>query len=58
MLQYEGNHFPTGKGVVDFSTRLAQFFDHYLKGAPAPKWMIQGIPAKLRGIETGLEVTQ
>jgi len=24
---------------LDFSIRLAQFFDHYLKGLPAPSWM-------------------
>jgi hypothetical protein len=24
--------------------RLQQFFDHFLKGAPAPEWMVKGIP--------------
>jgi hypothetical protein len=24
--------------------RMQQFFDHYLKGAPAPAWMREGIP--------------
>ena len=28
----------------DFSQRTHQFFDHYLKGAPAPEWMEKGIP--------------
>jgi hypothetical protein len=23
---------------------MHQFFDHYLKGAPAPKWLEEGIP--------------
>jgi len=23
---------------------MNQFFDHYLKGAPAPEWMEKGIP--------------
>ena len=23
---------------------MQQFFDHYLKGAPAPAWMEKGIP--------------
>jgi fermentation-respiration switch protein FrsA (DUF1100 family) len=27
----------------DLTTRYFQFFDHYLKGAPAPKWMREGI---------------
>ena len=26
-----------------------QFFDHYLKGAPAPEWMTQGVPAVMKG---------
>lgn len=28
----------------DYTMRLQQFFDHYLKGAPAPDWMERGIP--------------
>lgn len=28
----------------DFTWRMLQFFDHHLKGAPAPDWMRQGIP--------------
>jgi dipeptidyl aminopeptidase/acylaminoacyl peptidase len=28
----------------DFTLRMWQFFDHYLRGAPAPEWMTQGIP--------------
>jgi dipeptidyl aminopeptidase/acylaminoacyl peptidase len=28
----------------DLTTRFFQFFDHYLKGAPAPKWMTDGVP--------------
>jgi hypothetical protein len=23
---------------------MQQFFDHYLKGAPAPEWMEKGVP--------------
>ena len=29
--------------------RMQQFFDNKLKGAPAPDWMIHGIPAKDKG---------
>ena len=29
----------------DFTIRMQQFFDHYLKGDPAPKWMTEGIQA-------------
>ena len=28
----------------DFTTRLMQFFDHHLRGAPAPRWMTEGVP--------------
>lgn len=28
----------------DFARRMHQFFDHFLKGAPAPAWMTEGIP--------------
>jgi dipeptidyl aminopeptidase/acylaminoacyl peptidase len=27
----------------DLTTRYFQFFDHYLKGAPAPKWLTDGV---------------
>ncbi|MGK6353183.1 alpha/beta hydrolase family protein [Parapedobacter sp. DT-150] len=57
MLQYdEGDHGVSGELGKDFTIRMMQFFDHYLKGKPAPKWMTRGIPAKLKGIETGLEL--
>lgn len=28
----------------DFAVRMQQFFDHYLKDAPKPEWMEEGIP--------------
>ena len=28
----------------DLTIRYNQFFDHYLKGAPAPRWMTEGVP--------------
>jgi hypothetical protein len=28
----------------DLTIRYMQFFDHYLKGSPAPKWMAEGVP--------------
>ena len=28
----------------DLTIRFFQFFDHYLKGEPAPKWMKDGVP--------------
>jgi hypothetical protein len=38
---------------MDLSTRMLQFFDHYLKGAPAPEWMLKGLPAVDKGQKTG-----
>ena len=28
----------------DYTRRLQEFFDHFLKGTPAPEWMEKGIP--------------
>jgi dipeptidyl aminopeptidase/acylaminoacyl peptidase len=28
----------------DYTMRMQQFFDHHLKGHPAPEWMAKGIP--------------
>jgi dipeptidyl aminopeptidase/acylaminoacyl peptidase len=28
----------------DYAIRLQQYFDHFLKGAPAPAWMEKGVP--------------
>ncbi len=36
---------------VDLTIRMMQFFDHYLKGKPAPQWMQEGIPAIKKGEE-------
>jgi dipeptidyl aminopeptidase/acylaminoacyl peptidase len=58
MLQYDdgGHSLDDHRAAADFTTRMTQFFDHYLQGAPAPKWMTEGVPARLKGIETGLEL--
>ena len=37
----------------DIQIRQAQFFDHYLKGKPAPKWITSGVPAIEKGIDWG-----
>jgi hypothetical protein len=56
-LQYDrGRHLVEGNDARDYTIRFTQFFDHYLKGAPAPRWMTQGIPYKLKGIENGYEL--
>jgi hypothetical protein len=29
---------------IDYTLRMREFFDHHLKGKPAPKWLKEGIP--------------
>jgi dipeptidyl aminopeptidase/acylaminoacyl peptidase len=43
-LSYPGEDHGLRKieNQVDYETRMGEFFDHYLKGAPAPSWMTQG----------------
>src|SRR5699024_12187527 len=41
----------------DIQRREQQFFDHYLKDAPAPEWMVNGIPAVQKGKTWGFELT-
>jgi hypothetical protein len=44
------------KNRKDWTIRLQQFFDHYLKGALAPVWLEEGIPAVEKGRTLGLEL--
>ncbi len=51
LLQYNGedHNLVNRRNRKDLSIRLSQFFDHYLKGAPAPLWMTEGLPAVEKG---------
>ena len=51
MLVYnnEAHNLRQWPNRMDLSVRMYQFFDHYLKGAPAPAWLIHGIPATEKG---------
>jgi dipeptidyl aminopeptidase/acylaminoacyl peptidase len=40
----------------DWSVRMQQFFDHYLKGAPAPRWLVDGLPATEKGRSMGFDL--
>ncbi len=55
MLNYTGEpHWPTRMAnKIDFQTRMFQFFDHFLKKAPAPKWLEEGLPAVDQPYELG-----
>ena len=55
LLNYTGEpHWPIKhSNKMDFQIRMKQFFDHYLKDAPMPAWMRDGIPAVKREFELG-----
>lgn len=57
-LEYEkGGHIVYNlQERKDYTIRYTQFFDHYLKEAPAPCWMTKGIRAAMKSIETGYEL--
>ena len=42
----------------DLTIRYFQFFDHYLKDAPAPKWMTEGVAVPRQGHQAGAEVAR
>lgn len=57
MLQYDGaSHGLSGDNYLDYVLRINQFFEHYLKDKNAPKWMLEGVPAKLKGRDNGMKV--
>jgi hypothetical protein len=55
MLNYngEGHGLTKRENRLDLQIRMKQFFDHYLKGAPMPPWMKEGVPAIQKGIIKG-----
>lgn len=55
LLNYTGEiHWPQKmSNKVDFQIRMMQFFNHYLKGEPMPKWMAPGLSAIDLDYETG-----
>lgn len=57
LLNYNGEPHGLRKkqNQKDFAKRMQQFFDHYLKGAPMPVWMKEGVPALEKGINQGFE---
>ncbi len=49
----EAHNLKKVKNRQDLSIRMMQFFDHYLKGKPAPEWMIKGVPRIQKGKNFG-----
>lgn len=60
LLVYNGedHNLRERKNKKDLSIRLSQFFDHYLKGAPEPLWMKEGIPAIEKGKTLKYELSE
>jgi acetyl esterase/lipase len=46
MLEYVGENHGLARrpNQRDYTVRMKEFFDHHLKGAPAPEWMTKGVP--------------
>lgn len=59
LLNYNGephNLEDKSPACKDLSIRMFQFFNHYLKGQPAPVWLKQGIPAIEKGKNLGYDL--
>ena len=46
LLNYNGEYHGLRKrhNQKDYTVRMQQFFDHFLKGGPRPEWMEKGVP--------------
>jgi dipeptidyl aminopeptidase/acylaminoacyl peptidase len=60
MLQYNGedHNLVERRNRKDLSIRLSQYFDHFLKGAPEPHWLAEGVPATSKGVDWGIELEE
>lgn len=58
MVNYNGEYHVLSqyKNRKDWAVRMQQFYDHYLKEAPAPVWLKEGVPALKKGQTLGLEL--
>jgi dipeptidyl aminopeptidase/acylaminoacyl peptidase len=45
-LQYRGepHHLQKYPNKLDYTIKMKEYFDHYLKGEPAPDWITKGVP--------------
>ena len=57
LLEYnnEAHNLRERRNRKDLTIRLQQFFDHYLKGAPEPAWMRDGVPTMKKDYYFGYE---
>ena len=60
LLNYNGEAHGLRREVnrKDWAIRMQQFFDHYLRGEPAPVWMEKGVPAVDKGRTLGTELVE
>ncbi|HTQ28703.1 MAG TPA: prolyl oligopeptidase family serine peptidase [Puia sp.] len=60
LLEYNGeaHNLVERRNRKDIQIREQQFFDWLLKGATPPKWITDGVPATLKGIDWGLKTDQ
>ncbi|HTI94164.1 MAG TPA: prolyl oligopeptidase family serine peptidase [Puia sp.] len=58
LMQYNGEDHGLGerRNRKDWSMRLSQYFGYYLKGEEPARWITDGVPATLKGIDWGLEL--
>lgn len=60
LLEYndEAHNLRERRNRKDLTIRLQQFFDHYLKGEPAPAWMTEGVPTLKKDWYFGYELPE
>ncbi len=60
LLNYNGEPHGLRKyqNRKDWAVRMQQFFDHFLKDAPPPVWLAEGVPAVEKGRTLGLELIE
>lgn len=58
LLNYNGDehNLMLRQNRKDIQIRQQQFFDHFLKGKPAAKWIKSGVPYKEKGIDWGFDI--
>jgi dipeptidyl aminopeptidase/acylaminoacyl peptidase len=46
LLEYVGENHGLARPAnqKDYAQRMSEWFDHYLRGMPAPEWMVKGVP--------------
>ena len=60
LLEYnnEAHNLKERRNRKDLTIRLQQFFDYYLKGAPEPAWMRDGVPTLKKDYYFGYETAE